>query len=272
MRYGFIVPGGGVHDRVAMAVEAEAAGWDGIFLWEGVYHLDAWACLAAMAVKTERIRLGTMLTPLPRRLPWEVAAQAATVDQLSNGRVILAVGLGVIEPEHLGDVNQERDRKIRAEQLDEALAVLDGLWSGEAFDFDGKHFKLHCPPGPKPVQQPRIPVWVVGRWPAPKSMRRAARWYGLVPEVPKPDGDGFAAVQADDVRGMLAFVTEHRDEATAAHPYDVVVDGQTRGDDPEATAQRLRDLYEAGCTWWLEADWSGTEESVWSRLRQGPPR
>src|SRR5256885_5827312 len=94
MLTGFVLPGGSATEQVQQAVLAEQAGWDGVFVWEAAYGVDAWSLLSAMAVRTERIRLGTMLTPLPWRRPWKVASQAATLDSLSNGRAIVCVGLG----------------------------------------------------------------------------------------------------------------------------------------------------------------------------------
>jgi len=96
MRFGVVLPGGTAEEQLAQAVLAEESGWDGVFVWEAAYGVDAWTLLGATAARTEHVKLGTMLTPLPWRRPWKVASQVATVDQLSNGRAILAVGLGAI--------------------------------------------------------------------------------------------------------------------------------------------------------------------------------
>jgi alkanesulfonate monooxygenase SsuD/methylene tetrahydromethanopterin reductase-like flavin-dependent oxidoreductase (luciferase family) len=164
-------------------VAAERARWDFIFTFEAVWGQDAWVTLAAAAMVTEPIRLGTMLTPLPRRRPWEVAGQVATLDVLSGGRAQLAVGLGELHPGWTA-FEADEGRRVRAEKLDEGLAVYDGLMRGQPFTFEGRHYR--CTPTevlvpPPPVQQPRVPVWVVGAYPAEKSLARAARWDGLLP-------------------------------------------------------------------------------------------
>ena len=172
MKYGFVFPGGNAAIAAEFAYEAEMAGWDGFFVWEPVWGIDAWVSLTAVAMSTQQIRLGTMLTPLSRMRPWKLASETATLDNLSNGRVILSVGLEAIESgfEAFGEVT---DRKTRAELLDEGLDILTGLWKGQPFNYDGKHYKIKETtffPPPSPVQQPRIPIWVVGAWPRMKSI------------------------------------------------------------------------------------------------------
>ena len=177
-----------------IAREAEEAGWDGAFIFDSLYSsswgddsgppptADPWIALAAMAMRTERIRVGLMIAPLSRRRPWKVARETVTLDHLSNGRLVLPVGLGFAEDGGYAKVGEELDRKKRAEMLDESLAIIDGLWSGEPFSFRGEHYQVdEMTFLPKPVQSPRIPVWVVGAWPRPKSMRRAARWDCVLP-------------------------------------------------------------------------------------------
>src|SRR5438105_4009831 len=123
MRYGFVLPWGDARTAADLAALAERHGWDGFFVWEPIWGVDAWIALAAAAMTTSRIRLGTMLTPLPRRRPWDVASQTATLDNLSGGRLILSVGLGAA---HAGWLAFEPDpgRKVRAQLLDEGLEVL----------------------------------------------------------------------------------------------------------------------------------------------------
>src|SRR6266705_513753 len=118
MRYGFVLPGGTATEQLEQAVLAERAGWDGVFVWEAAYGVDAWTLLAAIATRTTRVRLGTLLTPLPWRRPWKVASQVVTLDQLSGGRAILSVGVGAVDVE-LGRTGEETDRRKRAELLDE---------------------------------------------------------------------------------------------------------------------------------------------------------
>src|SRR6476660_5624663 len=97
MRYGFVLPSGDAADAADLAAEAEAAGWDGFFVWEPVWGVDAWVSLTAAAMLTDKIRLGTMITPVSRMRPWKLASETATLDRLSNGRLILSVGLGAID-------------------------------------------------------------------------------------------------------------------------------------------------------------------------------
>ncbi len=270
MKYGFVFPGTDVHEAVAFGIEAERAGWDGFFVWDAVWGTDPWVTLAAVAVQTERIRLGTMLTPVSRRRPWKLAAETSTLDQLSHGRMILAVGLGAPDT-GFAEFGEETDRKIRAELMDEGLAIVDGLWRGQPFNFDGKHYHVKettfHPPAP-PIQRPRIPVWVVGAWPREKSMRRVLQWDGLLPNVYNPNGEHGRAT-ADDIRAMKAYVDERR---TLDTPFDIVVEGETPGADPAGIVAIIRPFAEAGATWWLEANWTAPSlDPVRARMRQGPP-
>src|SRR5215216_5126040 len=139
MQYGFVLPAGDARTAAEYARAAEQAGWDGFFVWEPVWGIDAWVSLTAAAMRTERIRLGTMLTPLSRMRPWKLASETATLDRLSNGRVILAVGLGAIDT-GFAEFGEVTDRKTRAELLDEGLEILTGLWQGQPFSYDGKHY------------------------------------------------------------------------------------------------------------------------------------
>jgi alkanesulfonate monooxygenase SsuD/methylene tetrahydromethanopterin reductase-like flavin-dependent oxidoreductase (luciferase family) len=279
MRYGFVLPSGDAAAAAELAVEAEAAGWDGFFVWEPVWGVDAWVALAAAAVRTERIRLGTMLTPLPRRKPWDLAGQTAAVDNLSGGRVILSVGLGALHEGWLA-FERETPRRTRAELLDEGLTVLTGLWAGQPFEFRGTHYEVRPTEfmvPPPPVQRPRIPIWVVGLWPAERSMRRAARWDGWLPNFRGDPADGSVATGESSPAAMAEAVAWIRAER-AGHGldmagFDVVTEGVTPPG--EAAADVVRPWIEAGATWWLEADWTvGREEAVAAsrrRLRAGPP-
>ena len=157
MKYGFVLPWGDARTAADLAAIAERHGWHGFFVWEPVWGVDAWVALAAAAMVTTRIRLGTMLTPLPRRRPWDLAGQAATLDNLSGGRVILSVGLGAA---HAGWLAFEPDpgRRIRAQLLDEGLDVVTGLWAGQPFEYEGRHYRVtpsDFMPPPPPVQRHR---------------------------------------------------------------------------------------------------------------------
>jgi alkanesulfonate monooxygenase SsuD/methylene tetrahydromethanopterin reductase-like flavin-dependent oxidoreductase (luciferase family) len=276
MQYGFIIPRGDLRTIIEQAVAAEAAGWDGVFYWDGIYiesmgpMYDPWVTLAAMAMRTERVRLGAVLTPVSRRRPWKLARETVTLDHLSGGRLVLPVGLGALEDGGFGKVGEPTDRKTRAELLDEGLAVLTGLWSGEPFSFHGAHYQVEemtfLPP---PVQQPRIPIWVVGAWPRPKSMDRALRYDGLLPAKVNADGTAGEVTPADLV-AMREYIAAHR---TASAPFDILWEGETPGDDPARAAALVRPWAEAGATWWMESRWT-TEDvaAVMARIRQGPPR
>lgn len=273
MKYGFILPGGTARTAAEFARDAEAAGWDGFFVWESVWAPDAWVSLTAAAMVTERIRLGTMLTALSRMRPWKLASEAATLDDLSGGRVILSVGLGALET-GFAEFGEETDRKVRAELVDEGLEIITGLWKGQPFSYEGKHYQIQpldfpATP-PPPVQQPRIPIWVVGAWLRRKSMARALRYDGLLPNVMDAMETRMGRPTPDEVRAMRQYVDDNR---TEPGPYDIVVEGTTPGADVAAAAAIVRPFAEAGATWWLEAKWDADDlEVVRTRLRQGPPQ
>lgn len=265
MQFGFVVPWGDAADVATLAATAEENGWDALFVWEGLYGVDAWVSLGVAATRTSHIKLGTMLTPVSRRKPWELAGQVATVDRLSNGRVILTVGLGAIDSgfDAFGEVT---DRKVRAELLDEGLAVMQGLWGGQPFTFDGRHYRLRPSDFPaigNTVQRPRPPVWCVGALGRPKSMARVMALDGLVPQVL----DGGTARQAN-----LTELRDCLDEVRASigeRPFDVIIEGNDEEHAPAAWA-------EAGATWWLESMWGAIGEAdpvgaAADRLRRGPP-
>ena len=272
MHYGFIVPKGGPRIVADLAREAEEAGWDGVFYFDGIYVgegmeiYDPWVVMAAMAMMTERVRLGAILTPPARRRPWKLARETATLDHLSDGRLVLSVGLGALDDGGFGKVGEPTDCKTRAELLDESLEILAGLWSGEPFSSDGEHYRLEemtfLPP---PVQRPRIPIWVVGAWPSKKSMNRALRYDGLLAYTTRGE------VAHEDIRGMKDYAEENRGSGIA---FDIVWDGQTPGDDPGRAAPMVRPFAEEGATWWIESPWSppNEPEDLRRRIEAGPPR
>jgi alkanesulfonate monooxygenase SsuD/methylene tetrahydromethanopterin reductase-like flavin-dependent oxidoreductase (luciferase family) len=185
MRYGMVLPGGRASEQLELAILAERAGWDGVFVWEAAYGVDPWSLLAAIAARTSRIRLGTLLTPLPFRRPWKLASQVATVDQLSGGRAILTVGLGAADVA-LALTGEVTDLRERAERLDEGIDLIRTVWAGET-TYEGRHYRYEAGPASelaelgRPVQE-RIPIWVVGAWPRPRSMERVLRCDGVVPQ------------------------------------------------------------------------------------------
>jgi hypothetical protein len=263
MKFGFILPGGDAVEQLAQAELADRHGWDGVFVWEAAYGVDAWTLLAAMAVRTRHVR------------PWKLASQVTTLDQLSGGRAILTVGLGATDGS-LGRTGEELDRGARGRMLDEGLDVVQGLWRGE-LDHHGEHYTVEL--GPRtdlatvaaPVQRP-IPVWAVGAWPRPRSMQRVLRCDGLVPDVMPAPGERREATP-DDVRAMREWLREHG----KGDDFDVVREGETRGIDADADRAVVAPWAEAGCTWWLEARWEMPHEApermaeVRRRLEAGPP-
>lgn len=275
MKYGFVLPYGDAKTAAMLAQEAEQAGWNGFFVWEPVWGIDAWVCLTAAAMRTSTIRLGTMLTPISRMRPWKLASETATLDNLSDGRVILAVGLGAVDSGFIpfGEVT---DKKIRAELMDEGLDILTGLWKGQPFTYAGKHYKVQPTDfmtPPPPVQQPRIPIWMVGGYPSEKSMARAMKYDGLIPNIlKKTDGKLAAAhdLTPDNVREMMSYVGSRRTETT---PYDVIAEGSSPADDPARARAMVQEWEDAGATWWLEAMWNVSgEKNLLKRIRKGPPR
>ncbi|MFX0091991.1 MAG: LLM class flavin-dependent oxidoreductase [Candidatus Hodarchaeota archaeon] len=273
MKYGVVLPFGDAQIAANFAYEAEQAGWDGFFVWEPVWGIDAWVSLTAAAMQTKRIRLGTMLSPLSRMRPWKLASETAALDNLSNGRVILSVGLGAVDTgfEAFGEVT---DRKMRAELLDEGLDILTGLWRGQPFNYNGKHYKIKETtfyPPPPPLQQPRIPIWVVGAWPRKKSMRRVLHHDGLLPTI--MEGGKIRETRPKDIQEIKAFIDKNRTEIS---PFDIVVEGETPGDDSEKTSQIIRPWAEVGVTWWIEAMWreprnSKGQKAIQKRIQQEPP-
>jgi len=282
MRYGITLPNMGVDARTLaqLAAEAETAGWDGVFVWDCLYGsaenepdkratCDPWIALAAIALATRRVRLGTMVTPLSRRRPWKVARETVTLDHLCQGRLILPVGLGAVTEGGFARVGEELDRRIRAQMLDEGLAILTGLWSGQPFSFSGQHYQVQemtfLPP---PMQQPRIPIWVIGAWPHKKSMQRTLRFDGILPTTLQGE------MTPAGLQEMKTWLAQHRDPST---PFDIVMEGETPGDDPVAAAAILGPLAQGGVTWWLEAVWATPETKggvagMKKRIQQGPSR
>jgi alkanesulfonate monooxygenase SsuD/methylene tetrahydromethanopterin reductase-like flavin-dependent oxidoreductase (luciferase family) len=283
MRFGYVVPYATAREFAELAALGERCGWDAVFTWEAVWGEHAWVALGAAAMVTERIRLGTLLTPASRWRPWDLASAVGTVDRLSGGRAVLTVGLGAV---HEGWTAFEPDegRRARAEKLDECLAVYDGLMRGQPFGYDGKYYRVrptdHLVPGP-PAQRPRPPVWVVGARvagaEAQPSLARAARWDGLLPafvdktaaEPPEPTLDRLASVVTE--------VTAMRSAAgLAGAPYDVVIEADSTGEFVQLDPPDPASWAAAGATWWVESWWSvepgpaGLAE-VRRRVEAGPP-
>jgi alkanesulfonate monooxygenase SsuD/methylene tetrahydromethanopterin reductase-like flavin-dependent oxidoreductase (luciferase family) len=283
MRYAVNMPNfaeyADVRAVAALAADAEAAGWDGFFVWDHMLYAkderlpvaDPWILLAAVALATGRLRLGPMVTPLARRRPWKVARETVTLDRLSGGRLILGVGLGTPAADEYGTFGEPTGAAVRAAMLDEALEVLTLLWSGETVSFHGEHYRLDDVAFlPTPVQRPRIPILVAGAWPRRAPLRRAARFDGVVP-LKVGDGGDLVPLSADDLGELLAIVRAHR---AGGGPFEVMLGGETPGDDPAAALAVVEPLAAAGMTWWSETlePRRGDLAAMRERVRQGPPR
>ncbi len=274
LKYGFVFPDGDARAVADLAREAELAGWDGVFVPEPVWHIDAWIKLTAAAMTTSRVRLGTLLSPLPRMRPWKLAAETAALDNLSAGRVILSLGIGWLLYGYQAFTDEVTDTKTRAELLDEGIDLLTLLYCGQPFKFEGKHYHVNLTAldpqyyPPPPVQQPRIPLWVVGVWPRKQSMRRVLRCDGLLPTCIGPDGQ-FRTLLPADLREMKAYVDAHR---TLTTPFDYIVEGKTVDLGQGEIADKLGPWIEFGATWWIESLYDVPADKRLERLRQGPPR
>lgn len=270
MQYGVVLPGGTAPQQLELATIAEKVGWDGVFVWEAAYGVDAWTLLGAIAGRTSSVRLGTMLTPLPWRRPWKVASQAVTLDQLSNGRAMLAVGMGAVATGQ-GQTGEVLGARERASRLDEGIDLLRNFWRGN-LTFSGKHFeadlaaRIDLAEAGTPVQAD-IPIWVVGAWPRERSLRRALRCSGVIPE---PMAGDLTPATVHDVR---EWFNSHGADAS----FDIIVEGESssRADLARATVLPWE---EAGATWWMETQWRQPRNSpemlatFRQRLEAGPPR
>ncbi len=251
VRYGvYLPPFGPFGDPsiiVDLAVRAEAAGWDGVFLWDHVVTdappiADPWTTLGAIAQATERVLIGPTITPLPRRRPWVVARQASTVSRLSGGRLILGAGLGSDESGDFGRFG-EPGQRTRSAMLDEGLGVIRAMWSGRPYAHDGPHYQVtldQAPAEPYP-----IPIWIASSAGHPRVISRAAACEGI---FPNPAGH---TLTPDEVTGILAAV--HGAGLRPGRPFDVAVAGNASPAWPEQPKVGLAALAQAGMTWWLES-------------------
>ena len=260
---------------IAVAAVAERAGWDGFFLWDHVIRrppwapmVDPWVALAAVAVGTERLVLGPMVTPLARRRVPVVARQSVTLDRLSGGRLRLGVGLGAPDDEFTR-FGEDADPRRRAELLDESLVLLEQLWSGETVRFRGRRLVADDVRfTPRPVHG-RVPIWVAGRWPGGPPFRRAARYDGVWPIA--ADGGRLAVEDFADCRAVVAG---HRRAAGRDQPFDACFVDRSDGPDDARVAGRLPRLVAAGMTWWIESldDPATPFDRHLDRVAAGPPR
>jgi alkanesulfonate monooxygenase SsuD/methylene tetrahydromethanopterin reductase-like flavin-dependent oxidoreductase (luciferase family) len=294
LKFGLYLPNFGAFGEARLLAElahdAEQAGWAGFFIWDHIARpivtplADAWVALSAIAMNTKTIRTGALVTPLPRRRPWKVARESVSIDRLSNGRLVLGVGLGSSGGQEVewGKFGEETDLKTRGAMLDEGLEVVCGLWSGEPFAFDGQHYRVKESRFiPTPHQTPRIPVWVAGNWPHHAPFRRAARWDGMIPQSASKGVDELAQLK-QAIRYTLDYRQTLRvSETQRVLPFDVVFSGATPGGDPARARAQVEPFGQAGVTWWLEqiypVHFGGRWEGVWpleamrERVLQGPP-
>lgn len=279
VRFGIYTPNFGDYSDprrlAALASEAEAAGWEGFFLYDHIGRdgygmrpgdgvVDPWIALTAIASATERIRLGPLVTAVARRRPWKLAHEVTSLDHLSGGRVIFGAGLG--GPSAFDAFGEDPNARVRAEKLDEGLEIMTALWRGEPLRHDGAHFHLDVEPFlPRPLQTPRVPIWVAGIWPNRPPFRRAARWDGAFPLT-----DRNPLPTPKQIRDIVSYVEAHR---VATAPFDLVVGGRTLSEDPR-DCERPAQSAQAGATWWLE--WlepdRGSFEENRARVLRGPPR
>jgi alkanesulfonate monooxygenase SsuD/methylene tetrahydromethanopterin reductase-like flavin-dependent oxidoreductase (luciferase family) len=273
MRFGVYVPTSGEYEvpaLVELARDAESVGWDGFFIWDNILATfdgsgvlaDTTVALTAIALATERMRFGALVTPMARRRPWKLAKETATLDRLSDGRLVVGAGLGGTWD--FAPVGELETGPRRAAILDETLDVLTALWSGRPISRRGEFFALdEARMLPTPVQRPRIPIWVAGYWPGRAPFRRAARWDGV---APLRAGALFQQLTPEELHDCVDAVGAHR---RVSAPFDVVFFHTSRG----RGAARVPEYADAGATWWLEST-SPLEESLNEfrrRLHAGPP-
>lgn len=250
------------NETVAWAIAAEQAGWHGVFVPDELSagYSDPWTVLAAVATRTEHIRLGTWITPVPHQQPWRLAHALAALDQLSGGRVIMGAGLGA--PTEHRMFGGDYEPRALGRKYDEALEIITRLWSGTPFDFDGEFFTLRdATISVTPVQQPRIPILMGCWWPNKKPFRRAAQFDGIMPFWPAlmqegsgPQGEEPTGSTEEELKDLVAYYRSITDR-----PGEILV--PDRG-----TAEYRALAAELGVTWLLELGATKLE-----RVRAGPP-
>jgi alkanesulfonate monooxygenase SsuD/methylene tetrahydromethanopterin reductase-like flavin-dependent oxidoreductase (luciferase family) len=242
MKFALNLPNAGAAGRlVDIAVSAEANGWDGVFLWDHIHLFremrldlhDPWVLLGAIAARTSRIRIGTMVTPLPRRRPQKYAKEVVTLDHLSGGRVTCGVGLGFPPEDEFTAFGEPAGDRARADVLDEALELVTALWTASPVDHVGSHFEVHAELHPGPVQTPRPPIWVAALWPNPRPLRRAARYEGVF-----PIGSDGGPIGLDELRRVAEAVPPGIDVVGSWMPGGFVAD-----------------YADAGVTWLVDSRW-----------------
>jgi len=283
MKFGISISNLGIYtdfeELIALAQDAEDAGWDGIFPWDHILHkpradsrvVDPWIALAAIAANTKKVLLGPMITPLARRRPWKVARESVSLDHLSKGRLILGVGLGSVVNQDFERFGEEIDNMTRGEKLDEALEILLRLWKGKPFSFSGKHYTIGEGTTflPRPYgDKERIPIWVGGgKWSwRKKPFRRAARFEGTIPEFTDRSGTKVAKY----FENVAGYIERYRGNLEG---FDIA----TLGKAPRSE-RKIKEYFEpilesGNITWWVERvySWKGDLAHIRKRVREGPP-
>ncbi|TDC97804.1 LLM class flavin-dependent oxidoreductase [Actinomadura sp. 7K507] len=282
MRYGVCVPNIGEFAEprqvAGLARRAEEAGWDGFFVWDHVVFPfgalevgDPWVLLTLVAAETERIRFGPLVTAAARRRPGVLARQTTSLDRLSGGRLVFGAGLGFTLEAEFGTWGEPVEPAQVAGRLDESLAVLELLWSGEKVDFHGEYVTAaDVTFQPTPVQRPRPPVWIGCNWPNRRPLDRAARWDGVAPMMISP-ADGSWDPTPEAVTELVTGVGKRRD---GTGPFDVVITGRTPAERPGEARTTVEAIGAAGATWWLEGfrPQPGEYGDALRRIEAGPPR
>lgn len=230
---------------VELAVRAEAAGWDGVFLWDHVVTdampiADPWTTLAAIAHATENLLRGPMVTPLPRRRSWVVARHASTVSRLSGGRLVVGAGIGSDESGDFSGFGEPTDLATRAAMLAEGLELMQAMWRGQAIRHVGAHYQVNV--AAAEPERHRIPVWMASSTGNPRVIGRAAGCDGIFPNP------GDHELTAEEVAGI-----RHELRVPAARPFNIAVRGNASPAWQEDKYVDLEGLAEAGMTWWLES-------------------
>lgn len=273
MKFGVVLPYLDARMVASLARLAEEYGWDGCFVGDAIWCHDPLIGLAAAAMVTERIRLGTLIVPVPLRSPWRLASESLALDHLSAGRLILGLGTGATWMGWQAFPDEVMAQKVRAEMLDETIEILTLLYQRRPVEYRGKHYRLrltlldeqYYPPAP--LQQPRIPLWVPVRWPGEKSLQRALRCDGVLLEKVGPAGEA-EAVTPQDLRALRAWIAERRTLGTLV---DWVSSGHIGGLSRAHQADTIGAWVEAGATWWIETLWETAATEAAERIRQGPP-
>ena len=290
MKYGLYCPTFGEYADpkylVKLAQLAEKSGWDGFFIWDHILLLgsglpvaDAITTLAAIAVKTNKIKLGPMVTPVPRRRPWKLAKELITLDHLSNGRIILGAGIGNPDWEY-SLFGENPNLRIRAQKLDEGLEIISKMCRGEV-EYHGKYYTVEKERiGPTSIQKPRIPVWVAGTYGFKAPLRRATRWDGVFPlsmkveELRKPSESirnwSSMWLKPSELSEIMATISHYRG---SLYGFDVVNSGSTLRDSEKDARDKVKKYVKVGSSWWLEwiLDSPNLVDDYKELIMKGPP-